>query len=244
MVDYDKPVGSAGTMRIRDTGSTVEFWILCSDGATNVGGYTWSGVVNGVGVGGTTSLPSGFGSRLLGSWSVSTTQTVTFHQNATGTSGLGGAADHSANINRTPPATVPGVPTTLSLTPISAVDVRIQFAANGSGGSPITGYDIQLSPDPAFGSGIRNYFAPGSSSGIETLGGLVPVARYYARVRANNALGSSGWSGQTVSARLWGGVQVSNGTTNTTYAVEVSDGTSWRRQIVDLSDGATWKTSA
>lgn len=238
MVDYDKAVGTAGTMRIRDGGSVVEFWILCGDPATNVGSYVWSGVVNGVGVGGATSLPAGFGSRLLGSWTVSTTQTVTFHQNATGTQGLGGAADHSANINR---ATIPGVPTTMSLVGISPTSMRIGFGANGTGGSPITSYDIQLSPDPMFTSGILNFSAPGSSNGIETLSPVVPATGYYARTGAHNAYGFSGWSGQTVFGRALGFVNVSNGSAMSPYAVDVSNGTSWIRYAVEQSDGSAWK---
>jgi hypothetical protein len=240
MVDYDRAVGTAGTMRIRDTGSTVEFWILCSDPATFVGSYVWSGVVNGVGVGGSITLPSNFGSRMLGSWTVSTSQTVTFHQNATGTSGLGGAADHSANINRTPPATVPPPPTAMQWTPQSATTAFFQWGQNGTGGSPLLSYDIQYSSTADFSADVHTFGEPGGSAGGRTFGGLVPAQRNYARVRAINAVGASGWS-NTVSGRQFGGIQVSDGSAWTTYAVDVSDGTTWIRNAAEQSDGSVWK---
>lgn len=187
MTDFNKAVGTAGTMIIRDDGSTVSFIISCSDGATNTGGYTWSGVVNGVGVGGTVALGAGFGSRVLGSWTVSSSQTVSFHQNATGTSGLGGAADHSAFIAR---ATVPPAPTPLGLDQITDSGMRYQFSSAGDGGSGIIEWQAQLDDNADFGSPVWS----GWSTGTTVFTGLASNTRFYARSRGRNAVGWGAWS--------------------------------------------------
>src|SRR5678815_4238947 len=94
-------VGTAGTMSIYDNGTNgVEFLIGCSDGATFVNQYTWTGVVNGVGVGATITLRSGGGQRSLGSWTVAPSQPVSWHPSHPGTSGLGGGEDISGFVSR------------------------------------------------------------------------------------------------------------------------------------------------
>ena len=108
-------VGTAGRLTITDDGTRVRFSVSCTDGATRTGGYRWYGTVNGSPVGGTISLPAGFGSRLLGEWVVSKTQTVKLGQHATGTMGLGGAASFSTKIAR--PA--PNAPSDLTITRVS-----------------------------------------------------------------------------------------------------------------------------
>jgi hypothetical protein len=233
MVDYDKHVGTAGTMRIRDTGSTVEFWILCSDGATNTGAYTWSGVVNGVGVGGTTSLPAGFGSRLLGSWGVSTSQTVSFHQNATGTSGLGGAADHSAFIAR---ATVPPAPRSRQLDQITLTSMRYIFDGQGDGGSPITAWQYQYATSGDFSSGASGWI---NSGGTSTQTGLTPGTVYYFRSRGVNAVGAGPVS-DVISARTLAGAHVWNGSAWVPATVSIWDGSSWVPGTVQIWNGSTW----
>ena len=245
MVNFDKPVGTAGTMRIEDYGTGVAFWILCSDGATNVGSYVWSGVVNGSPVGGSVNLPAGFGSRNLGAWPVSTSQTVSFHQNATGTSGLGGAADHSAFINRTPAATAPPKPTMDVGSPnpdqITPTSMRVRYLDQGDGGSTITTRALQVAQTPDFSGSTA--MIPVDQSGIYQAIGLTPGYPFYWRYRVQNAIGVSPWS-DPVLAWTTGTVQVSDGTTFVRYAVDVSDGTTWVRQIVDVSDGTNWRASS
>lgn len=241
MVDFNKPVGNAGTMTIRDDGATVSFIISCTDGATNVGSYVWSGVVNGTPVGGSINLPAGFGSRVLGSWGVSTSQTVSFHQNATGTSGLGGAADHSAAINRTPASTVPGPPDTNYppnpdfITPTSAY---FKFSGAGTGGSPITGFRYQVSKHSEFLDGPPLLDA--GMFGAVTVTNLDPANQYYWHVQAGNANGWGPWSA-TIPFVTATCVRVDSGSAFGIYVVDVSDGTSWIRQRVDVSDGSSWK---
>lgn len=241
MVDYNKAIGSAGTMTIRDDGGTVSFIIACADGATTVGSYSWSGVVNGAGVGGTISLPAGFGSRVLGSWAVSTTQTVSFHQNATGTSGLGGAADHSANINRAP--TTPVLP---SQTPLpsfqSATPKTLTFGIGNPDtwgtGTPLT-FEHQIAIDD-FLTILQQWQYPSSPV---VVGGLYPAQAWRYRYRAVSSVGAGAWS-YGLMAWTTGGLYVSDGASWRLHAVDESDGSQWIRRQVDVSDGVNWKAGS
>lgn len=244
MMDYNKAVGTAGTMTIRDDGAIVSFIISCTDPQTYVGSYTWSGVVNGVSVGGTASLNAGFGSRVLGSWSVGYSQTVTFHQDATGTQGLGGAADHAASISRGPAPTIPEAPHaypvgTSGLTEITFTSMRYSMQDGSDGGSPITSRACQYSTTSNFSSGNSPIIGL-TTSGTHVATGLKPGTRYYWRSRVQNAVGVSPWSAVTSAATL-GGVNVSDGTKWSLWVVDVSNGSQWVRQAVEVSNGSTWK---
>lgn len=238
MVNFDKPVGTAGTMRIEDYGTGVAFWILCSDGATSSGGYTWSGVVNGQNVGGTVALPAGFGSRNLGAWPVSASQTVSFHQNATGTSGLGGAADHSAWIDRGPAATVPGKPVPVILDTITPHSMRVQYFDPSDGGATITSRALQVSQRSDFTGPTTTIGV--NQSGIYNAGGLGTAYPFWWRYRVQNGVGVGPWS-DPVLAYTTGYVRVSDGASFTPWAVDISDGSQWVRQIVDISTAGVWK---
>jgi hypothetical protein len=240
MVDHNRAVGTAGTMTIRDAGGVVTFVISCGDGATSVGSYTWSGVVNGAPVGGTINLPAGFGARELGSWVVSTSQTVTFHQNATGTSGLGGAADHAAAIDRAPttpiPPSQPPLPTFLSATPVT-LTFGIGNPPSWGSGTPLT-FEHQVSLDDF--STIAQQWQYGSSPVV--VGGLTPAVKHYYRYRAVSTVGPGPWSYGLLGFTA-GGLYVSDGTAWALHAVDVSNGTAWVRHIVEVSDGLVWKAS-
>lgn len=238
MPNYDKAVGTAGTMRISDNGSTVSFIIMCSDSATFVGSYVWSGVVNGASVGGTTNLPAGFGSKTLGTWTVSSTQTVTFHQNATGTQGLGGAADHSAAISR---ASVPSAPGTPVVTNIGTNGATFTWGAANANGSAINNYGLYVSESPSFASHV--YQAWEGVVLTKTLSGiLVPGRTYYTRNRAQNGVGIGPY-GVTVSFQTLSGAYVSDGTTWKPCEIFTSDGTAWKSGAVQISDGTIWKAA-
>lgn len=190
MADYG--VGNRGTLRVTDDGSVVRFYVLCSDPQTFVGSYRWYGTVNGVGVGGTISLPRGFGIRELGAWSVGYTQYVTIGQQATGTSGLGGAASFNTYIFR---PTVPSPPTSVGVDQITATSARYRFSGNSNGGSGILEWQAQTATNSAFSANVQTV----GSNGTTTFTGLLPGNTYYFRSRGRNAVGWSGWS-NTISA--------------------------------------------
>jgi hypothetical protein len=242
MVDYDRPTGTAGTLRIRDTGTAVEFWILCADGATNTGSLAWAVSLPSVGHqhSGNVSLAAGFGSRMLYSYPLAASGTVYFSIGASGTSGLGGPTDHSAYISRVPVGGVPPAPAMLPGTPdqITATSMRVQFSSSGDGGSPVTGWDLQRAEDAAFTVGV--YWQLSSGTTVDT--GLRPGTTYHYRARGVNAYGPGGWSA-AVSGRTLGAVYVSDGTTWKPSAVLVDDGTTARAAEVYVSDGTTWRAA-
>ena len=104
----DKSVGSAGTLRITDDGTTVRYYVLCGDPQTNVGTYRFS--INGTAY--TTTLPAGFGVKLLAYRKFAASGTATLSKQATGTMGVGGAAPLSVGINRAKPAAPSGLSAT------------------------------------------------------------------------------------------------------------------------------------
>ncbi|AZS39976.1 MULTISPECIES: fibronectin type III domain-containing protein [Microbacterium] len=234
MADY--AVGARGTLRITDDGSTVAFYVLCSDPQTFVGSYSWYGTVNGVGVGGTVSLGKGFGSRLLGAWNVGYTQTVSLGQNATGTSGLGGAASFSTGIYR---ATVPGTPGTPSVSEIMPQSMRLTWTIPGNGGAGIDQMLLRRSTDPNFGT--YTDFPQGGGVTTAVVSGLIPGTVYYWRVYAHNAVGYGPSSG-IANARTLSGFKAWNGTQfkNTILRVYDADG-QFKLCILREWDGTNWK---
>lgn len=190
MADYG--VGTRGTLRVTDDGSVVRFYVLCGDPATFVGSYRWYGTVNGVAVGGTVTLNSGFGSRELGAWAVGYTQYVNIGQQATGTQGLGGAASFNTYIFR---PTAPAAPTSVGVDQITATSARYMFSGNSDGGSGILEWQAWAATDAGFSQNAQAV----SSNGTTTFTGLLPGNTYYFRSRGRNAVGWSGFS-NTISA--------------------------------------------
>jgi len=229
--------GTAGALIIRDHGSVIEYWITCTDPATNVASCVWSGVVNGVPVGGTVRLSAGFNSKLVGSWTVSTNQTVSFHMNATGTQGLGGPADVSAAIVRVIP-TAPPAPVMRPPSQITKTTMLVQFDSAGDGGSGVTGWDLQQALDEGFSQGLKQTLSTGTS----TADNLTPGTRYWFRARGVNAYGAGAWAAP-VSAVTLASVFVSDGQNWLPAGVLVDDGSGAdaRQAEVWVSDGAAWK---
>jgi len=71
MTDYTRSTGSTGTMLIRDTGTTVEFWINSNNSTTFDHELPWGYSVNGV-TNNTleANYNAGMGWLFLGSWTV------------------------------------------------------------------------------------------------------------------------------------------------------------------------------
>ena len=190
MPDYDKKTGSVGTLRIRDTGTLVEFWILCSSATTfNNTGVPWTGRVNGTNVSGNIKLPKGFSPIKVASYTAVGSQTVQFNMGASQTTSLGGPTSHSAAITR---ATVPPAPTWDGggLEERTTTSMRIRFVGRGNGGSTITKWELQRSTTSNFSANVVTI----TSTGVSTVTGLTPGTRYYWRARGVNAVGNGAWT--------------------------------------------------
>lgn len=175
-------------MMIRDLGSVVEFWIEASS-ATFDHDMGWGYYVNGAWSSYRDYDFAGGAYRKLGQVTVTTSQTVGFRIEATGTSGLGGPTTHTVFLNRD---TVPPVPALVTVTPTSSSTVSININSNGDGGDPLT--QIQIGWGSA-GAGTPTSFKDMSlSDGTGTVTGLAKGTQYKFWARVRNSVG---WSGYT-----------------------------------------------
>ncbi|KJL39902.1 hypothetical protein [Microbacterium trichothecenolyticum] len=220
MVYSDRATGAAGQMRIDFDGTTVRFYVYGGYSTTNSGGLGWSGVVNGVGVGGSTAWPTGSKGApgiLFGAWTANYgTQTVSFTLNYTGTSGLGGPTTHTMTFTRenpTPPASPPDAPNNLRLragtlthqsfgvdynrgathgAAITADIAEWWLGVPGAAGSALVWQDGTGAP----GNGPNSYTNPqGNGLGAGPGPLLLPGLDYYVRIKSDAyGVGWSGWS--------------------------------------------------
>ena len=185
MTDYTKSTGSSGTMMIRDTGTTVEFWLKAGSSTFNHQ-LPWAYVVNGV-----TSdwrefdFVSGGDWQKIASFSVTTSQTVQFKLGDTGTSGLGGPTTFSQAINR---ATVPEAPDPVTFSSLTGSSVVASFTINGNGGASIDSKQIGYGT----ASGSPQHIV--SSDGSTLISGRANGTKYYFWARVHNSEGYSAWS--------------------------------------------------
>lgn len=194
MPDYDKDTGNRGTMRIRDTGSVVEFWINANEPNTWVNEMPWAYVINGV----SSSwrefrYARGAGWERVGYWNVTTDQRVTFKLGDTGTNALGGPTNHSADIER---ATNPSAPSTPSITSVKSNSVVASFRDGNNGGASINLRQI------GYGLSATSVQEIVTSDGSTTISGLDSGKTYYFWARTRNAKGYSGWSGRASAKTL------------------------------------------
>jgi hypothetical protein len=193
MTDYTKATGASGTMMIRDTGTSVEFWLKAGS-ATYNHQLPW-----GYGVNGVTDKTNSFNFvaggnwQKLAGWGVSTNQTVTFYLLATGTSGLGGPTTFSVNISR---AKVPNAPTTPVISQISATSVFATFSDGANNGAAINQRQLAYSTVPTGGQVYPD------SDGSTLISGLTSGVTYYFWARTHNAIGWSPWSARSSATTL------------------------------------------
>lgn len=184
MTDYTTPTGTGGTMLIRDNGWTVDYFIKAGSTQTFANGKGWSATGT---AGGTFNYPSGANWLLLGTATITTSQNVTLHIDATGTSGLGGPTDFTVYIGR---ATVPTPPTGLAWSNVGSTTAQINFSGSSSdGGSGIDYYLVRYGTSNPPENGGYTEFSTGTGANPRT--GLTPGTTYYARVYAHNAVGYS-----------------------------------------------------
>lgn len=218
-VDYLKSTGTTGTMRLRDTGSLVEFWINSGDVFTPYPALSWGFTLNGVTDTRTTNVPANAGWKYLGAWTIADTQTVTFRLFATGKAGLGGPTTLSVSIVRYKPPNTPGVP---QLSNITGTSVIVSFIDGSGNGSAIDSREISYSTSPTV---MQNTI---SSDGSTLIDGLTPNVRYYIKARTHNAGGYSPWSTQvsfaTDNAPQAPGPPIVSNITQTSFVYSFIDG--------------------
>lgn len=189
MVDHVSGIpGSTGQMMIRDTGSSVEFWIISGNSSSWDGQLGWSGTVNGVGVGGTFNygLP-GATWRQIGAWSVTSSQNVTFNKTTnSGSTGLGGSHSMTVYVGR---GGVPLPPTKVSHSNITTTGARCTFVGIGDGGSPMIEWQIAMGPDTTNPQGAANSAYSTGLTGTRDFSGLKPGTWYGTWARGRNAFG-------------------------------------------------------
>lgn len=191
MTDYTKDTGSTGTMLIRVTSTTVEFWLKAGSATYNYD-LPWHYYVNGV-TSGTKYFsfqPSGSYQK-LGSWTVSYDQTVTFYLGDSNTSGLGGPTTFSVYVDRTD---APPKPPPWTIEVIEDTSVRGDVDGAPSGGLAIDEYQVRY--DESSTAASPAYYTP-NSDGYGWIYGLVSGRLYYFWVRTHNAKGWSPWSDRT-----------------------------------------------
>ena len=187
MVDYDFASGD-GTMRIRDTGSVIEFWVQA--GYSN---FWWDSLDFNFTANGTTypvaiNYPTGAAWYKVGSATVTTTQTVYFRLlQATGTSSLAGPTTVSKAIDR---GSIPDPPSAVTLSSITSTSMLATFTDGDNGGLTIDSRQIAYSKTNSTASGLTIVSSDKSTS----LTGLSVGTTYYVWARTHNSKGYSGWS--------------------------------------------------
>lgn len=185
MVDYTKSTGSSGTMMIRDTGSTVEFWLKASS-ATWAADLDYGWTVNGSTGTDQYNFLSGGSWQRLRSFSVSTDQTVTFRLFATGTSGLGGPTTFSHAIER---STIPSPPSAPRFANLLNTSVDVSFTDGSNGGDAIDSRQLGWS----YGV-VSSITSTLSSDGSTHFAGFAPGSTISVWARTHNSNGYSAWS--------------------------------------------------
>lgn len=185
MTDYLKDTGTTAKMMIRDTGSVVEMWINAFNNTTWNADLDYGWTVNGVTGSSSVYYAPGAGWVKLKSFTVTTTQTVTFRLPASGTSGFGGPTTLSAVITR---GAAPAAPSRPSISGLGAFGATISFTDGSNNYLAIDSRQISY--------GLTNTASTTvvASDGSTAISGLSAGKTYYVKARTHNSKGYSPWS--------------------------------------------------
>jgi len=191
MPDYDQFIGGNTTLRIRDTGGMVEFWV-------RTGSQTWNNQQPwGYGANGINSGTLYFRMLAGGNWQKFGEVYVGYNQTVRFTivnSGLGFPSyDFFQAISR---STVPGAPYIYQTYAVSSTEIYVEFTGTNDGGSAVLEWQI------GYGSNPNSPELFVGSGGGSTIGGFTSGQRVYFWTRARNAIGWSAWSNRT-EATTW-----------------------------------------
>lgn len=133
-------------------------------------------------------------------------------------------------------ANVPPAPNNLRADQVTPTSMRVRFSSTGTGGSAITGWQVQRATNSAFTTGVVTV----ASDGTTTLTGLTPASRYYFRARGRNAVGWGAWSSIGSGVTASGAYASINGVW-VPVPINYSNGSSWTPLAPLASDGTTWE---
>lgn len=245
MADYDKYIGGNTTLRIRDTGSVVEFWVKTGSSTFN-NDQDWSRKVDGNFVRVSTyNLASGGNWQKMGQATATYSQTVYF---TIYDEGLGFPTyTHSAAITRAGTPDAPSAPNVTRHT--DGRGVTVSFTSGDDNNSPLDGRRVGYSSTSDQPYVWVNLPISGGTAEID---GLDPGKTYYFWAQTHNHFGYSPYSARSSSkmydypsaptAATFGDI---NQTDITVYGHATdSDGLPWLEHEVSWGTSPTTSTSA
>lgn len=105
---------------------------------------------------------------------------------------IGNSYIPSVSASVTVPALVPSTPSISSITGITTSKADVNYGIPNGNGAAVNGMQIQVSTSSSFSSTVQDYVDTNGSPASP--GGLTANTTYYARIRARNSVGYSGWS--------------------------------------------------
>jgi hypothetical protein len=184
--DHNRASGD-GTLKIRDYGGTVEFWVQAGYDNFHWENLSFSYTANGVTRNVDYDYPLGGDWKRVASVVVNTSQTVTFRLlESTGTQSLAGPTTFSVALDRD---TVPAAPDPPTFSSVGSTSVMVSFTDNSNGGASIDSRQIGYRKDTTTAPLISV-----SSDGSTLITGLTPGHLYYFWARVHNYKGWSSYS--------------------------------------------------